>query len=333
MAATEPRASRRKRIVLTTIGSLGDLHPHIAIGLGLQARGHEVIIATCECYRQKIEALSLGFRPLRPDVADWMANSDQIRRIMDLRQGMVRVIREVVLPALRESYADTLADGHSPFLLMATFSKWLAAKQSDWPPQSVVTGFPFYDQDGTAGLPAALAGFLDDGPPPVVFTLGSSAVMDAGAFYEHSAAAAKLLGRRAVLLVGKDPRNRPALLPEGVVAFDYAPYSELFPRAAVTVHAGGIGTTGLAMRSGRPMLVMPYAHDQPDNAERAARLGIARTVSRRDYAPARAALELKELLDNPAYAQRAAEIGSQVRQEDGVRAACDALEILLQPLA
>jgi UDP:flavonoid glycosyltransferase YjiC (YdhE family) len=45
------------------------------------------------------------------------------------------------------------------------------------------------------------------------------------------------------------------MLPEGVVAVDYAPFSELFPRAAVIVHHGGIGTTGLAMRSGRPMLV------------------------------------------------------------------------------
>ena len=57
-------------------------------------------------------------------------------------------------------------------------------------------------------------------------------------------------------------------LPKGVVAFDYAPFSLLFPRAAAIVHHGGIGTTGQAMRSGRPSLVMPCAWDQPDNAER-----------------------------------------------------------------
>ena len=110
-----------------------------------------------------------------------------------------------------------------------------------------------------------------------------------GNFYEDSAAAAKILGRRAVLLVGKDTRNRPPSLPDGVVAFDYAPFSELFPRAAAIVHQGGIGTTAQAMRSGRPMLVMPYAHDQPDNAERLVRLGIARSISRHRYTPDRAA--------------------------------------------
>jgi UDP:flavonoid glycosyltransferase YjiC (YdhE family) len=110
-----------------------------------------------------------------------------------------------------------------------------------------------------------------------------------------------------------------------VVTSDYAPFSELLPRAAAIVHHGGIGTTGLAMRSGRPMLVMPCAWDQPDNAERAVRLGVARTIPRRRYTAARVAAELGHLLDDPAYTRRAHEVGEQVRQEDGVRVACDAL--------
>jgi rhamnosyltransferase subunit B len=92
---------------------------------------------------------------------------------------------------------------------------------------------------------------------------------------------------------------------------------------------GGIGTTGQAMRSGRPSLVMPCAWDQPDNAERARRLGIARTISRNRYEPMRVAAELKVLLQDPAYLQRAAEIATKVRQEDGVTAACDAVESVL----
>ena len=114
-----------------------------------------------------------------------------------------------------------------------------------------------------------------------------------------------------------------------MIACDYAPFSELFPRAAVIVHAGGVGTTGLAMRSGRPMLVVPYAHDQFDNAARVARVGIARTIPRRRYTPTRVAAELRQLLDNPMYAERTSEIGERIRQEDGVRAACDAIEALL----
>jgi UDP:flavonoid glycosyltransferase YjiC (YdhE family) len=221
-----------------------------------------------------------------------------------------------------------LFEGNSPLLVLALFSKVLADKQPDWPQQTVLSGFPFYD--GGDRLPAELARFLGEGPPPIVFTLGSSGAEVAGPFYEYSVTAAKRLGRRAVIVVGMNARHRPTSLPDGVIASDYAPFSELFPRAAVIVHAGGVGTTGLAMRSGRPTLVVPYAHDQPDNAERVKRLGIARTMPRHRYTPARAAAELRHLLDNPVYGQRASEVGRQIQQEDGVGSACDALERLLQ---
>ena len=114
-----------------------------------------------------------------------------------------------------------------------------------------------------------------------------------------------------------------------MTAVEYAPFSGLFPRAASVVHHGGVGTTGLAMRSGRPMLVVPFAHDQPDNAARLTRLGVARTLDPRRYTTARAAAELRLLLDDPAYAQRATEVAERVRPEDGVGAACDALEAML----
>ena len=80
------------------------------------------------------------------------------------------------------------------------------------------------------------------------------------------------------------------------------------------------------MRSGRPMLIMPCAWDQPDNAERTARLGISRTLPRHRYTPARAAAELTRLLDDATYAQRAAEVGEHIRHENGVCVACSAIE-------
>jgi UDP:flavonoid glycosyltransferase YjiC (YdhE family) len=78
------------------------------------------------------------------------------------------------------------------------------------------------------------------------------------------------------------------------------------------------------------MLVVPHAWDQSDNGERATRLGIARTIPRRRYTSARIVAELRHLLDNPAYSQRALEVGERIRHENGVQAACDALENALQ---
>jgi UDP:flavonoid glycosyltransferase YjiC (YdhE family) len=78
------------------------------------------------------------------------------------------------------------------------------------------------------------------------------------------------------------------------------------------------------------MLVMPCAWDQHDNAERAVRLGIARTIARHRYTPTRVAAELHQLLDDPAYARRAKVVAERVRQEDGVNTACQALVTLLR---
>ena len=222
---------------------------------------------------------------------------------------------------------------HSPSLVLALFSSLLGEPQADWPPQTRVTGFPFYDRrDETVegqGLSPELQEFLDAGPLPVIFTLGSSAIWVAGDFYRESINAAKALGQRALLLLGGERNKLAGELPEGIAAFEYAPYGKLLPRASVIVHQGGVGTTGQALRAGRPMLVVPFNHDQPDNAMRVTRLGVARTITRNDYKSARVERELSLLLNEKSYAERAAAVGQQVQSENGAGAAADALEGLL----
>ena len=163
------------------------------------------------------------------------------------------------------------------FGTLALFSPLLARPQPDWPPNTQVTGFVFYETSHE--LPPDIEAFLDAGDPPVVFTLGTSAVGAAGDFYDESARAAETLGCRAILLTGTDSRNLPPRkLPSSIMTAGYVPHGAVFPRAAATVHHGGIGTTAQALRAGRPMLVVPHAHDQFDNAFRVQKLGVARTV-------------------------------------------------------
>ncbi len=222
---------------------------------------------------------------------------------------------------------------HSPALVLALFSSVLAEPQADWPSQTRVTGFPFYDRRGRrgdgAGPSPELVRFLDEGPPPIVFTLGSVAIWDAKNFYRDSIAAAQALDQRALLLIGDARNHPPEPLPPGVAAFDYAPYSDVLPRASIIVHHGGIGTTGQSLRAGKPILVVPFAYDQFDNAARSARLGLGRTLLREHYTAARATEELRRLLQEPSYAIKATEIAHRVQSEDGIRTACDAIEAQL----
>jgi UDP:flavonoid glycosyltransferase YjiC (YdhE family) len=218
----------------------------------------------------------------------------------------------------------------SPYLVLALFSEMLAAPQPDWLPKTLATGFPFYRPQNAEGLSAELVRFLESGEPPITFTLGSSAVFAPGNFYIEAAIALRELGYRAVLLMGQEARKMPPeLLPEGTIAVEFAPHSELFPRSAAIVHHGGVGTTAEAMLAGRPMLVVPDIFDRPDNAARVVSLGIGRQVSRDRYSAKVLATELRQLLLDPVYEERAANVGRLLQAEDCVGMAADAIERLL----
>lgn len=190
-----------------------------------------------------------------------------------------------------------------------------------------MTGFVFNGSlSGGVGLSPELARFMETGTPPIIFSLGSESILDDGSFHPHSVLAATLLGRRAVI-VGASPSGYSVPGNSNLICVDYAPYDELFSRAAAVVHHGGTGTIALAMRAGCPMLLLPrFCWDQPDNAARVSALGVARMIPRQDYDAHSAASELAHLLGEPGYALRAAAISRIVRAEDGASSACDAIE-------
>lgn len=240
---------------------------------------------------------------------------------------------------LHRATANPLVSGQfSRFGTLALFSGKFAAPQPDWPPNSVQTGFVFYDQQGrfqgstqdNSPVEAELEQFLKAGAPPVLFTLGSSAVTNPGTFFEESIAAAKAVKTRAILLTGSLARTElPRSEPEGIFITSYLRFSKIMPRTAAIVHQGGIGTTAQALKAGRPMLVVPWAHDQPDNAARLVRLGVARTVPRARYRAQAVARELSQFISDSRYQSSAAEIGQNIAREDGITTAINAVESFL----
>lgn len=269
----------------------------------------------------------------------WTARLSGVPGAGRLLTGVARAItRRATAPVARlraelglPRAANPLFDGQfAPHGTLALFSRLLADPQPDWPARVTRTGFVFYDRTAGRGLPAGLDEWLGGGPPPLVFTLGSAAAgTDEGArrFFAASAAAARELGMRALLVAGFDGAARAAeFAGGGVHVTDAVPYSSVFPRAAAVVHQGGIGTTAQALAAGVPQLVVPFAHDQPDNAVRVARLGVARWTTPRRYAGGAAARELRLLLARPERAALAASIGAEVRSEQGAERACAAIE-------
>lgn len=205
---------------------------------------------------------------------------------------------------------------------LALFSPLFAKPQPDWPPNTVATGFPFLDQEKEFEPDDDLKTFLAHGSAPVVFTLGSSAVKDAGTFYEDSIKMLKETGHRGVMLIGSSPENQPSNpLPKNIIAAQYLPHSYIFTRAAAIVHQGGAGTTGQALRSGKPQLVMPFSHDQFDNARRVTVLGAGLTIDKSKYRE-KGAVQLSRLLTS-GFEKTAEAVGEVIRNESGAQRAAD----------
>lgn len=189
-----------------------------------------------------------------------------------------RLRDELGLPRVRRIWSRWM---HSPDLVVEAWPAWFAPPQPDWPARSVVGGFPLFDEAWT-DLDPALSAFLDAGPPPIGMTPGS-AMAHGQRFFARALDAAQALGRRAVL-VTPFAGQLPTALPEWAHHATYAPYRALLPRLSSMIHHGGIGTSARCLSAGIPQLVVPFAHDQFDNAVRLQRLGVARSV---DVASAR----------------------------------------------
>ncbi len=416
------------RIVLTTLGSYGDLNPYLVLGNGLRARGHQVILATSTLYRAEIERAGLAFAATGPEM---QLDTATYERVMHRWKGPETVIREIVMPHLRELYADLerAADGadllithvltfagpvlaekkgmkwlstilspmvffsaydppvlppvpwlaalrvlgarvngpllralrtiphswgnpvralrrelgltpgkdpmfegqHSPYGVLALFSKVFGPPQPDWPANTRACGFLFREDDiGGAPLHPDLERFISAGPPPLVFTLGSTAVNIAHDFYRVAAECARRLGRRAVLLAGEAADAlRAQIGSPTVLAVRSAPYGWLFPKAGALILSGGVGTTAQALAAGKPMVVIPFAHDQFDNAARVERLGAGLSLPRQAVNIPRLTALLNRVLSDESFAARAAAVGNEVRAEKGLENAIEAVEQVL----
>jgi rhamnosyltransferase subunit B len=412
-----------KHVLIATIGSFGDLHPYLAIALGLKQRGHHVTIASSGMYREKVESEGLRFVAIPPHMGDIEHNPEVRRRAMAAIDGTRYVVKEIFLPPIEEAYRILLEEARSadvllgsifalglplaaaklnlpfitsvlqpaailsaydaplipamPFLpwlppgllrviykgldrmngflldkayelaakegLPATavpklfgqsslhgnlilFSRHFMAEQPDFPQPATICGFPFYDKldAGGGALEPGLEDFLRSGAAPFVFTLGTSAVLDPGRFYDEASVAVQRMGRRAVFLVGRaNYEHYRKLASDSIYVAEYAPHSLLMPRGAATVHQGGIGTTAQALRAGKPMIVVPYSHDQPDNARRCAMLGVGLRIPRGRL---RASILEEALRATPVLEERARAMGKLIQAEDAVAVACEKIE-------
>jgi UDP:flavonoid glycosyltransferase YjiC (YdhE family) len=211
--------------------------------------------------------------------------------------------------------------------VLALFPDWYAPRRADWPPQTVLTRFPPYD--GDLALDPAAERFLQEGDKPILFTPGS-ANMWAKPFFEAAAGACERLGRRGMLVTGYS-EHVPASLPPGVRRFGRLPFSRIFPRCAAVVHHGGVGTAAQGLAAGVPQLVMPMAHDQPDQAQRLKRLGVGDYLLPKHFKADAVASRLQNLLQSERTRQACAELKARMAAQMPPGQVADLLQSAFTP--
>jgi UDP:flavonoid glycosyltransferase YjiC (YdhE family) len=281
--------------------------------------------------------ISADSMPVMAAGLEWLSRAPRWVRRMLLRVIHWKVDRAFG-PGLRELRRDGGMDGevprgimrdwiHAPDGAVCLFPEWYAPRAADWPAQAVTTRFPLYDEADVMAPDPVSEAFLAAGEAPVIVTPGSANAL-AGDFLREAALAVQRLGKRGMLLT-RYPKQAPADLPETIKVFEYLPFGRVFPRAAAVIHHGGVGTTAQCLAAGVPQLIMPMAHDQPDNASRVKRLGVGDYIYPGKFKAARVAEVLGGLVRSPAVKESCRAWQERMREQ----MTAEGMGVLLEELA
>jgi hypothetical protein len=241
-----------------------------------------------------------------------------------LRPTMNAARREILglPPVTRDEPFAALDRKRMPVL--DAYSPAVVPRPPDWPSWIHVTGYWFLDDPVGWTASDELVDFLASGPPPVFVGFGSTPFPEPGSATDTVVRALTRAGRRGVVAAGGSGLAT-GRLTDDILSVDFVPHNWLFPHVSAVVHHGGAGVTGAALRAGLPSVVVPVFADQPFWGERVFELGAGpRPIPARRFTADRLANAIR-LTASAEMGRRAQVLGEQIRREDGVAAAVQAV--------
>jgi sterol 3beta-glucosyltransferase len=209
-------------------------------------------------------------------------------------------------------------------LRLYAYSPRVVPRPDDWPAHHQVTGYWLLPPPAGWQPPEELRTFLAAGPPPVYIGFGSMLMREAQKTTARVTEALNRTGQRAIFAAGWGALDETMHQSDHVFFVKDVPHHWLFPQMSAIVHHGGAGTTGAALRSGIPSIVVPFGFDQPFWGQRVASLGVGpRPLPHAKLTADGLAGAIEQTLHDPLMRERAAQLGAQIQSEHGAAEAID----------
>jgi MGT family glycosyltransferase len=169
-----------------------------------------------------------------------------------------------------------------------------------------------------------------DGRPLIYASLGTRKNSRLAIFHFIAEACQNLDLQLVISLGGRlDPEMLDGLPGRPVVVRE-APQLELLKKAEVVITHGGVNTVLETLLEGKPMIVIPTAHDQPAVAARLAWLNVAEVLTAKRLSTNQLRLAIANLLSNPGYRDTARDLQARIRSAGGLKHAVDVIEEALE---
>jgi MGT family glycosyltransferase len=265
---------------------------------------------------------------------------------LGLKAGRLGAARDRVLSAMNERFSNAglpVLNRTRSELGLAPLARWndqllraqsilvMTAPELDFSSRGrlpanvhyVGPSFEPFDSDWTSPWPES----NDD---PLVVISVSTSYMDQGALVQRVLDAVAPLRVRALLTAGPAIDAGALRLPENARAVSYVPHRAVFPHASLVITHAGWQTVNAALADGVPLVCIPDARDQPDNA--------ARVVEARAGVRVRKGAPVEKLrgavsgaLADPSLRRGAKAMADALARSDGARAIADRLERITAP--
>jgi rhamnosyltransferase subunit B len=224
------------------------------------------------------------------------------------------------LPPVHDWHAWLSAPGRG----IGLWPDWFAPATPDWMLEVQPVGFIWNEKVEQGVIPPDVQEFIDGGAPPVLITHGTS-LPAKPEFFSASIAACRRLGRRGII-VTPHAELVAGMLGEDMSLHRQLPFATLMPHMGAIIHHGGVGTSGQAMSSGTPQLILAFSYDRPNNAARLQHLGVGEYLSPLRWQPETIAASLSRLLTSPDVRKRCREVSARMNQNNPAEAACEFIE-------